>query len=204
MFVGEAPGYHEDQQGRPFVGQAGKLLEQLLATIGLTREQVYIANVLKSRPPNNRDPSPKRSRPASPTCCDRSSSSRRAWWSRWATSRPSCCRAASAASPACTAPPSARASASATLPLSDLPSGRGAVHAGHARHPEAGFPAPARGAGRRAARRTTTPAAMATAAGDTARAAGRQPANVLAARPTRPADVPPRADGSRRAAAGLF
>ena len=58
MFVGEAPGYHEDQQGRPFVGQAGKLLEQLLASIGMTREQVYIANVLKSRPPNNRDPRP--------------------------------------------------------------------------------------------------------------------------------------------------
>jgi uracil-DNA glycosylase len=58
MFVGEAPGYHEDQQGKPFVGQAGKLLEQLLASIGLTREQVYIANVLKSRPPNNRDPRP--------------------------------------------------------------------------------------------------------------------------------------------------
>jgi len=58
MFVGEAPGYHEDQQGRPFVGQAGKLLEQLLAGIGLTREQVFIANVLKSRPPNNRDPKP--------------------------------------------------------------------------------------------------------------------------------------------------
>ncbi len=58
MFVGEAPGYHEDQQGRPFVGQAGKLLEQLLATIGLSREQVYIGNVLKSRPPNNRDPKP--------------------------------------------------------------------------------------------------------------------------------------------------
>jgi len=58
MFVGEAPGYHEDQQGRPFVGQAGKLLEQLLATIGLSRQQVYIANVLKSRPPNNRDPKP--------------------------------------------------------------------------------------------------------------------------------------------------
>ncbi len=56
MFVGEAPGYHEDQQGRPFVGQAGKLLDQLLASIGMTREQVYIANVLKSRPPNNRDP----------------------------------------------------------------------------------------------------------------------------------------------------
>jgi len=58
MFVGEAPGYHEDQQGRPFVGQAGKLLEQLLASIGLTREQVFIVNVLKSRPPNNRDPRP--------------------------------------------------------------------------------------------------------------------------------------------------
>ena len=58
MFVGEAPGYHEDQQGRPFVGQAGKLLDQLLASIGLTRAQVYIANVLKCRPPNNRDPRP--------------------------------------------------------------------------------------------------------------------------------------------------
>lgn len=58
MFVGEAPGYHEDQQGRPFVGQAGRLVEQLLADIGLTREQVFIANVLKCRPPNNRDPRP--------------------------------------------------------------------------------------------------------------------------------------------------
>ena len=58
MFVGEAPGYHEDRQGRPFVGAAGKLLEELLASIGLAREQVFIANVLKSRPPNNRDPRP--------------------------------------------------------------------------------------------------------------------------------------------------
>jgi uracil-DNA glycosylase family 4 len=58
MFVGEAPGYHEDQQGRPFVGAAGKLLEELLAGIGLRREEVYIANVLKCRPPNNRDPLP--------------------------------------------------------------------------------------------------------------------------------------------------
>lgn len=56
MFVGEAPGYHEDQQGIPFVGQAGKLLEKLLARIGLSREEVYIANVLKCRPPDNRDP----------------------------------------------------------------------------------------------------------------------------------------------------
>ncbi|MCA1675065.1 MAG: uracil-DNA glycosylase [Actinobacteria bacterium] len=58
LFVGEAPGFHEDQQGVPFVGQAGKLLEQLLAGIGLTRADVYIANVLKSRPPGNRDPQP--------------------------------------------------------------------------------------------------------------------------------------------------
>jgi uracil-DNA glycosylase len=58
MFVGEAPGFHEDQQGKPFVGQAGKLLDKLLASIGLEREQVYIANVLKCRPPGNRDPQP--------------------------------------------------------------------------------------------------------------------------------------------------
>jgi uracil-DNA glycosylase len=58
MFVGEAPGFHEDQQGLPFVGQAGKLLDSLLAGIGLTREDVYIANVLKCRPPGNRDPAP--------------------------------------------------------------------------------------------------------------------------------------------------
>jgi uracil-DNA glycosylase len=58
MFVGEAPGFHEDQQGKPFVGQAGKLLDKLLAGIGLQRDQVYIANVLKCRPPGNRDPQP--------------------------------------------------------------------------------------------------------------------------------------------------
>ena len=58
MFVGEAPGFHEDKQGVPFVGQAGKLLEKLLAGIGLRREDVYIANVLKCRPPGNRDPQP--------------------------------------------------------------------------------------------------------------------------------------------------
>src|SRR6476619_6441428 len=58
MFVGEAPGFHEDQQGVPFVGQAGKLLERLLEGIGLTRREVYIANVLKCRPPGNRDPMP--------------------------------------------------------------------------------------------------------------------------------------------------
>ena len=58
MFVGEAPGFHEDKQGVPFVGAAGKLLEQLLAGIGLARDEVYIANVLKCRPPGNRDPLP--------------------------------------------------------------------------------------------------------------------------------------------------
>jgi uracil-DNA glycosylase family 4 len=58
MFIGEGPGFHEDRQGRPFVGAAGKFLEELLASIGLTREQVYIANVIKCRPPGNRDPLP--------------------------------------------------------------------------------------------------------------------------------------------------
>ena len=58
MFVGEAPGFHEDQQGIPFVGQAGKLLDRLLAGIGLTRADVYVVNTLKCRPPGNRDPLP--------------------------------------------------------------------------------------------------------------------------------------------------
>jgi DNA polymerase len=58
MFIGEAPGFNEDQQGRPFVGAAGQFLEELLASINLTRQQVYIANVIKCRPPNNRDPLP--------------------------------------------------------------------------------------------------------------------------------------------------
>jgi DNA polymerase len=56
MFVGEAPGFHEDKLGVPFVGQAGKLLDQLLGGIGLTREDVYVANVVMCRPPGNRDP----------------------------------------------------------------------------------------------------------------------------------------------------
>jgi uracil-DNA glycosylase family 4 len=58
VFIGEAPGWHEDQQGRPFVGQAGQYLDRLLASIGLDRRQVYIANVIKCRPPDNRDPLP--------------------------------------------------------------------------------------------------------------------------------------------------
>jgi uracil-DNA glycosylase family 4 len=59
MFVGEAPGANEDRQGLPFVGQAGRLLDQLLAEIDLTRKQVFVTNVLKCRPPGNRDPLPR-------------------------------------------------------------------------------------------------------------------------------------------------
>lgn len=58
MFVGEAPGAEEDRQGRPFVGRSGQLLDKMIEAMGLRREDVYIANVLKSRPPNNRTPTP--------------------------------------------------------------------------------------------------------------------------------------------------
>jgi uracil-DNA glycosylase family 4 len=58
MIIGEAPGFNEDQQGEPFVGRAGQLLDAMLASIGFSREEVYIANILKCRPPNNRDPLP--------------------------------------------------------------------------------------------------------------------------------------------------
>ena len=58
VFIGEAPGRHEDQQGRPFVGAAGQFLEGLIASIGLTRQEVYICNVIKCRPSENRDPLP--------------------------------------------------------------------------------------------------------------------------------------------------
>ncbi len=58
MFIGEAPGFHEDRQGRPFVGAAGKFLEELLELIGMKRDDVYITNVVKCRPPQNRDPMP--------------------------------------------------------------------------------------------------------------------------------------------------
>lgn len=58
MFIGEGPGFNEDQQGRPFVGAAGKLLEKSLLAIGLSRQEVYITNIVKYRPPENRDPFP--------------------------------------------------------------------------------------------------------------------------------------------------
>ena len=58
MFIGEGPGFHENEQGRPFVGAAGKFLEELLGTIEMNREDVFIGNVIKCRPPGNRDPLP--------------------------------------------------------------------------------------------------------------------------------------------------
>ena len=58
MFIGEAPGLNEDRQGRPFIGAAGTVLDKMLATIGLDRSDVYISNMIKCRPPNNRDPEP--------------------------------------------------------------------------------------------------------------------------------------------------
>lgn len=58
MFIGEGPGYHEDRQGLPFVGPSGKFLDELLAMAGLTREEVFIGNVIKCRAPQNRDPQP--------------------------------------------------------------------------------------------------------------------------------------------------
>jgi len=58
LFIGEGPGFHENEQGRPFVGAAGRFLEELLETVRMSREQVYITNVVKCRPPGNRDPHP--------------------------------------------------------------------------------------------------------------------------------------------------
>jgi uracil-DNA glycosylase len=66
MVVGEAPGADEDRQGEPFVGRAGQLLNSMLRAVGLQREQVFIANILKSRPPNNRDPRPEEVRACLP------------------------------------------------------------------------------------------------------------------------------------------
>lgn len=66
VFIGEAPGYFEDQQGLPFVGNSGKLLDKLLTTISLNRSEVYIANILKHRPPENRDPLPEEMKVCTP------------------------------------------------------------------------------------------------------------------------------------------
>lgn len=66
MFIGEAPGYNEDVQGRPFVGRAGRIFDELLESIGLKREGVFIGNLLKCRPPRNRDPQPEEIKACSP------------------------------------------------------------------------------------------------------------------------------------------
>src|SRR3990167_11394490 len=66
MIIGEAPGFYEDQKGEPFVGRAGQLLDAMLAAIGLDRNHVYIANILKCRPPNNRDPLPEEVKQCTP------------------------------------------------------------------------------------------------------------------------------------------
>jgi uracil-DNA glycosylase len=71
MFIGEGPGFHEDRQGRPFVGPSGQFLQELLASIGLQRSQVYITNVVKCRPPNNRDPQPSEIEACMPYYLDR-------------------------------------------------------------------------------------------------------------------------------------
>jgi len=84
LIIGEAPGADEDRLGEPFVGQAGKLLDAMLAAIDLKRgENVYIANVLKSRPPGNRNPEPDEWQRAGPICWRRSNSSSRSSSSRW-------------------------------------------------------------------------------------------------------------------------
>ena len=71
MFIGEGPGFHENEQGRPFVGAAGKFLEELLTKIDLSREQVFITNVVKCRPPGNRDPQPEEVETCTKTYLDR-------------------------------------------------------------------------------------------------------------------------------------
>ena len=90
MFVGEAPGAEEDRQGLPFVGRAGQLLNQLLEGIGLSREEVFIANVLKSRPPGNRDPQPLEIEACRPYLFEQVRLIEPRVVCTWATSRPSC------------------------------------------------------------------------------------------------------------------
>jgi len=77
MLIGEAPGKQEDLSGKPFVGRAGRLLEDLLAGIGLSRDEVFIANIVKHRPPGTATPGTRRSVPAHPILKSRSGSSNR-------------------------------------------------------------------------------------------------------------------------------
>ena len=103
MFVGEGPGEDEDRQGEPFVGRAGQLLTKIIEAIGLTREQVYIANVIKCRPPGNRNPEPDEVATCEPFLFEQIAAIRpRSSW-RWANSRRSRCCAPTNRSPGCAA-----------------------------------------------------------------------------------------------------
>ena len=75
MIIGEGPGEEEDLSGRPFVGRAGQLLDRILESVGIDRNDIYITNIVKFRPPGNRNPKPRRSPPANRSCSSRSSSS---------------------------------------------------------------------------------------------------------------------------------
>ena len=102
MFIGEAPGANEDKQGRPFVGQAGKLLDKLLAEIELERADVFIANVLKCRPPGNRDPQPNEIESCRSYLESRVELIEPDMIRSWATSPPSCCAVTRRGSRGCT------------------------------------------------------------------------------------------------------
>ena len=135
MFVGEAPGANEDKQGVPFVGQAGKLLDQLLGEIGLTRPDVFVVNVLKCRPPGNRDPLPRdRQLPGLPVPPARADPAEGRLHARQlldeAAARRSLDRHHQAPRPR--GGPGHRAARRAAVP--DLPPGRRALHALAARH----------------------------------------------------------------------
>lgn len=88
MFIGEGPGEQEDRTGRPFVGRAGQLLDDMLAMIDLKREKVFIGNMVKCRPPQNRDPLTSSRRPASAICAIRWPCSSRRSSSAWGASPP--------------------------------------------------------------------------------------------------------------------
>ena len=139
MFVGEAPGANEDKQGLPFVGQAGRLLDTLLSEIGLNRTDTFICNVLKCRPPGNRDPLPQEI----DACQDYLFRQLELIEPRVV------CTLGNFATKLLRGEPTDRAAARAAV--SDLPPGRGAVHAEDARDAARGLPAAAGAPGARSA-----------------------------------------------------
>ena len=130
MFVGEAPGFNEDKQGKPFVGQAGKLLDKLLAEIGMERGQCFIANVLKCRPPGNRDPAARRDRGlrGPPVQADRADPAAGGLLARQLRHE-AALRAAGGHHEGARSPAGPRAGRAHGLPVSDLPSRGGPLHA---------------------------------------------------------------------------